>query len=230
MEIDGLAVDRLVSARGELIPVADHNRIVHLAAPLNGHAVDRLGRQPDWNGCPPVALPGDVPVWGVLNKIGEPLVTGLGWVPLAIVDVCQQVVFDVGNREKPLVGDDLDNPRVTPPAMPVRVLDGVFGQQVTLGVEISDNSFVRVADELPGVRSGPVVEPPVLTNWTEQLEPELGPAFKVLLAVSWRRVHQPSPVDLDVVSGVELEGLVAARMLDPVSQGMLVLPADHLRA
>ncbi len=54
--------------------------------------------------------------------------------------------------------------------------------------------------------------------------------MEVLLAVAGRGVDQPGPVDLDVLGGVDLEGALAGRVLDPIAERVLVVPAHHVRA
>jgi len=70
-------------------------------------------------------------------------------VPLAVLDVLEEVVFDVRDRNEPLVGDDLEDPRVTPPAVAVTVVDGARSEQRALVLEVGRNLVVRVLDELP---------------------------------------------------------------------------------
>ncbi len=128
VQVDRLGIDLLVGAGGEFRAVADHDRVVHRPAPVDGLALCGVCGQPDRNRCPPVSLSGGGPVGRVRDEIPEPAVAGLRGVPLAVPDVREQVVFDLCDGDKPLVGDDLDDPRVTPPAVAIRVLDGLLGQ------------------------------------------------------------------------------------------------------
>ncbi len=159
-------------------------------------------------------MAGDVPVGRVLDEVAEPVVARLRRVPLAVPDVVEQLVFHVRHRDEPLVGDDPDDVRVTPPTLPL--VDRVVvlaGEQHAAVVEIRDDLVVGVADELAGVLSGGVAVHPVGADRTEGRQIQFLSAFEVLLTVTGRRVDESRPVCLDVLCGVHLLG---ARLVDVV--------------
>jgi len=140
VEVDFLGVDVLIDALGEFLARGDDDPVFVVVPILGG---------PDRQRNAPVALSGNVPVRCLLDEVSEPVVASPLGVPLAVLDVLEEVVFDVRDRNEPLVGDDLEDPRVTPPAVAVTVVDGARSEQRALVLEVGRNLVVRVLDELP---------------------------------------------------------------------------------
>ncbi len=204
VEVDVLGVHVLVNCLGEFLAASDDDHVAHVTRPIFGC--------PDGYRNAPVALARDVPVRRVLHEVAEAFVAGLLWVPLAVLDVVQQFLLDVRHRDEPLVGDDLQDARVTPPTVSVTVVDGAGREQVAVGFEVGHDVLVGVLDELPLVRARFRAVHAITADGTEDVEAEFLAPVEVLLTVAGRGVDESGtvPVHFDVVGLVHLQCPFAA--------------------
>lgn len=104
---DALAFPRRNGYSIDLVPVEVVQRTVEAAQALqllntaHTHDLFIVIADPQGDGCPPVSVPGDIPVVGVCDPVGEPLLLDKRRNPVCPLKVLEHVWDAVGHADEP---------------------------------------------------------------------------------------------------------------------------------